>query len=71
MISSTRRALLHILKRHDILAVVTDGRIHDGGCYDKNGEGEYKKRIEPHGRHVTLYCPANQESIRMFSLLSW
>ena len=68
MISPIRQALLHILKRHDVLAVVAGNRVHDGGGNDDHQKGHYEERIQSHNENMVRQFFA--QSKRKFELLA-
>ena len=48
MIRSIRKALLHIPKRNDILAIIAGYRVHDGSGNNKRQKGDYEENVQSH-----------------------
>ena len=48
MIRSIRKALLHIPKRNNILAVIAGYRVHDGSGNNERQKGDYEENVQSH-----------------------
>lgn len=70
MISSIHQALLHSLKRNDIIAIIAGNRVHNGSGNNGHQKWQYEKNIQSHDGNMVRQF-SEQSKLKFEKIGSW